>query len=175
MKHVLSAVVVLCCTSAARADLPTACAESFPARLADAQRALRAYEAYQRQYDAAQPAVLWFEANCHFLSELERAARREDDLNAFVCRTKKGRPKSLTAELVAEFQTHAPFTSFLADEFHGPDHQCLEEDRAQRVGLLLRDDASPIERLELMCFGDASERCERARAAIAAARSNAAR
>lgn len=149
---------------------PATCAATFPARLADAKRAVAVYEDHLRRYKAARPAVEWFEANCHFLSELERAVRKERDLNAFVCRTQKGRPKGLTAELVLELQAMPPLGSFLADEWFGVDHRCLDEDSLQRVGLILGPDHGPIERLELLCWDDASERCDKAREAIAAAR-----
>lgn len=159
----------------ALAQAPAAqCASTFPARLADAKQAVAAHEAWLHEHEKARPAVEWFEAHCHFLSELERAVRKLDDPNAFVCDPKaKGRPKQLTAELVLEHSLEPNVGSFQADQHHDLNNRCAELDQAARVGLVFGELELKwlvAHKLEVSCYGDDSERCVQARATIAVAR-----
>jgi hypothetical protein len=163
--NIILLVVALLVTSTAAAQT---CEETFPGRLADAKQAVAQYETHMKAYAEAKPALEWFEAHCRFLEELERVVRKEDDPNAFVCDPKaKGRPKSLTAELVLTFSTLPTVGSY--QERSGDNYRCETDDKAKRISLVLID-PSPLVKLELMCWGDEREKCVKARADIAAAR-----
>lgn len=135
------------------------CAATFPVRLADAQHAVLEHEAFMVEYEKARPAVEWFEAHCRFLNELELAARKVDDPNAFVCDAKaKGRPKNLTAELVMTYATIPSSSSY--QEHWGPDNRCEASDRAARIRLVGLDELDVAGKLRLFCFGRSSEKCK---------------
>lgn len=134
------------------------CAETFPARLVDAQHAVIERDAWLAEYEKAKPAVEWFEAHCRFLDELEIVVRKLDDPLSFVCDKKaKGRPKGLTAELVLTYST-VPTVSSYQKQF-GPDNTCAESDRATRLGLVNLDDLTVTGKLELMCFQSERPSC----------------
>jgi hypothetical protein len=146
------------------------CARSFPARLADAKAAVAAHAAHQKRYEAARPAVEWFEAHCRFLTELERAVRQADDPAAFVCDPKApGRPASLNRTIV---QYAVQPTIGQWQKRHGENHLCLEQDRRERIGLVFAA-LTDIERLELLCWDDPRERCVKARETIRKVRAKA--
>jgi len=150
------------------------CASSFRTRLADAKRALAEYAEYRKAYEAARPAVEWWGQHCRFLSELENAIRKNDDPNAFVCDTKKGRPKNLTAELIMQFNTEAPGP----DQHFGYDNdQCREFDRADHgVELVLGgvnaapDFETAANEMLVLCYEDTRPTCVKARESVEAAR-----
>lgn len=150
------------------------CAATFPARLADAKQAVTAFEGYMQSYQKAKPALEWFEAHCHFLSELERTVRKLDDPNAFACDPKaKGRPKDLRAELVLEYSVEPNVGAFQADQHHDLNNRCSELDQAARIGLVFG--AGPLieqvaHRLLVACYDDERPSCVKARESIAAAR-----
>lgn len=149
-----------------------ACAESFPARLADAKQALVQFEAFHQDYQKAKPALEWFEAHCRFLEELERVVRKVNDPNAFVCDTQKGRPKELTAELVLNYSTIPNVGAFQADQHHDLNNRCAERDQAARIGLVFGAGSEldqVAHRLLVACYGDARPACVKARETIAAA------
>lgn len=174
------AVLLLLLISSPAAAQAERCAESFPARVADAKEAVFEYRAYLEQYEKARPAVEWFEAHCRFLTEREIAIRKLDDENAFVCDPKaKGRPKRLTSELVLRFSVLAPISDFQDDAFHGENHRCLERDRAERVGLVFGPRAEGLDRLEqlldeqeVMCWDDPRAPCVKARESMPAKRAS---
>lgn len=153
---------LLALASGARAQ--DRCASSFPARLDDAKRAVVAYADELERFDAARPAVEWFGTHCRFLNALERAARKVDDANAFVCDASK--PAGLTAELVLRYTVEPSVGSFQLE--HGANHRCLESDRAARVALVFVR-PSPLEQLAILCWDSGTPRCVAARAAAARA------
>jgi hypothetical protein len=156
-------LVLLAAAGTARAQ--DSCAASFPARLADAKLALVAWADAIEAFDAARPRVEWFEAHCRFLSPLERAVRKLDDANAFVCDARK--PAGLTADLVIRYSV-APSVGVYQAE-HGENHRCQVADRAARIGLVFVE-PSLLERLAVLCWDNDTPRCVTARAAIDAAR-----
>lgn len=171
---VLVAVHLVAGLARAQAPAPDVCAESFPARLADAKQAVASFETFQRRYAEARPALEWFEAHCHFLEELDRVVRKVDDPNAFVCDPKaKGRPKNLTAELVLEFSVQPNVGAFQADQHHDLNNRCSERDQAARIGLVFgagSEKDQVFHRLLVICYGDERPACVKARETIAAAR-----
>lgn len=149
------------------------CAETYPARLADAKQAVARFETYQRRYAEARPALEWFQAHCRFLDELERVVRKLDDPNAFVCEQAKGRPKNLSAQLVIEFSVDPDVGSFQADQHHDLNNRCSERDAAERIGLVFGAGSELDQvrhRLLVVCYGDDRPACVKAREAIGAAR-----
>jgi hypothetical protein len=169
------AVLVAAILLASSPALADDCAASFPARLADAKRALGERDLYIEQHQAEYRAAAWFADHCRFLSELEITVRKLDDPNTFVCDPKaKGRPKILSAELVANFQFTPNVSQFQGAEFYSPNHACFDQDRTNRVALIGLEALAPIEQLEFLCHADESEKCVRARESIAALRARAA-
>jgi len=169
MKYTLVLLVLSIVPVVAQAD---ECSETFPARVADAKQAIVRFEAFSKDYEQARPALEWFEAHCRFLGELERVVRKLDDPNAFVCNPKaKGRPKSLTAELVMTYSVAPDVGSFQSDAFHDLNNRCLELDQAARVGLVfgaISEKERLAQRLEVACYGDDRPECVKALEAIAA-------
>lgn len=146
-----AAVALLFAANTASADDDASCAASFPARLVDAQHAVIERDEFLVEYGKARPAVEWFEANCRFLNELEIAARKVDEPLAFVCDPKaKGRPKSLTAELVQAYSTIPTVSSY--QNRYGEDNRCEASDRATRIPLVELDDLDVAGKLTLFCF-----------------------
>jgi|GEM_PF-6081810 len=168
-------VVAACALGAvrARADgLGDECARSFPERLEDARRALLQWSDWTDEAKAAQPKIEWFEGHCRFLDELERVKRKADDPNAFVCDKSKapGSPRAIR-DLVLKYQVAPTVGTF--QKRHGDNYTCEERDKAERIPLTFGADPGPARQLEVFCYGDKSERCERARAAQAAAKATA--
>lgn len=163
---ILAALIVLPVSAAA--DPPKSCAESFGERLADAKRALAELGLLEAEAAKHAPTVAWFEAHCRFLTDLERVERHVDDEAAFVCDPKaKGRPASLTADVVLRYATLPSVGSYQAH--HGENGRCYDDDKAARTPLLFGE-LTALQRLEVLCYGDESVRCVKARASIAAAR-----
>lgn len=151
------------------------CDTTFPARLADAKRALVEYGAERDAYEKVRPALEWFEANCRFLTELEVAARKLDDANAFVCDPKaQARPKNLTSTLVLQFSVEPTVSAFQAERFHGTNHRCRDVDPVSLVFGEAPRRQQLLQQLEVACWGDESAKCVEARATIAAERAKAA-
>ncbi len=144
------------------------CAQSWPARLADAKQAIVAAGRAQADKTAA-TKLAWFDQHCRFLNPLEIAIRKLDDPNSFVCDTQKGRPAGLTSAFVLEHQGLAlgDFQELLAD-----DRICEPFDAAERMSLVMNDsdvDAASVgQRLAVICYGDDRPRCVQGRAALAA-------
>lgn len=167
-------VALVAAPAVAQSPAAAECAATFPARLVDAKQAVTAFEGNMQRYQKAKPALEWFEAHCHFLSELELAVRKLDDPNAFVCDPKaKGRPKGLTAELDLEFSVEPNVGAFQADQHHDLNNRCSELDQAVRIGLVFgsgteRDQVA--HRLLVVCFGDDRPACAKARETIGARR-----
>lgn len=141
------------------------CESTYPARLADAKRAIHEHRMYEIEYARAMP---WFFEHCRMLSSLERAIRKIDDPAAFVCDTKKGRPRELTTRYVA---THsAPLGLAIFMRYAHADDECEAHDLAAgRPSLVIRDEA-PAHLLEVLCWQSSTPRCDRARAVIAKVR-----
>lgn len=142
------------------------CAESFPARLADAKTGLALYNTYMRDFEKARPAIAWFEAHCRFLTDLEVAIRKIDDANAFVCDpSARGKPKGLTSALVLSYSTEPTTMTFQTRQ--GDNHVCAAADeRAGRISLAF----GPLTRMqivELLCYQDERASCVKARETIA--------
>src|SRR4051794_39675383 len=93
----------------ALAEPPAECRASYPERLADAQQAIAQQAGYMAEWERVMP---WFEAHCRPLTDLERAIRKIDDPGAFVCDTKKGRPRELTTAFVAAHSSPADVVLF---------------------------------------------------------------
>jgi hypothetical protein len=164
------AVAILLAASISTPALAEDCQASFAARLADAKRAVIARDAYVEQHQAEYRAATWFTDHCRFLSELEIAIRKLDDPRAFVCEKARGRPKHLSADVVANFGSAPLVSQFQAEDFYGPNHMCMDQDRAHGVALVGLDEMTPIQKLEFLCAGDGSEKCLKARASTEAAR-----
>jgi hypothetical protein len=149
------------------------CAETFPARLADAKGALREYAVHEAEFQKARPALEWFDAHCRFLSELEIAIRKLDEINPFVCEPKaKGRPKGLTSELVLTFSAPPSVGTFQDAKAFGENHRCAARDPVSLVfGEVSIDEM--LHRMEVLCWDDTREKCIKARETIAAERAKA--
>ncbi|HEX7476324.1 MAG TPA: hypothetical protein VF331_00815 [Polyangiales bacterium] len=157
--------------AARAAELADQCRASFPDRLADARQALAAFDAAQQAYKAAANAAEWFGVHCRFLSELEIAIRKLDDPNSFVCDTRVGRPKRLTAEIVSDGQAEPVLRAY--QDRANDDDACAALDAAERMSLVEPEQgalARTAFRIELLCYGDERPSCVKARAAIAAKR-----
>lgn len=169
MRYLALAVALAVTSPSAAQGLEAECATSFPARLQDAKQALAQWADDHEAYVEARPLVEYFELHCHFLTERERAARKVDDENAFVCDAPK--PKGLTPELVLRYSVEPSIG--LYQTHAAANNQCLELDRAARIGLVFtgaEDLADVGHRLLALCYGDDRPRCVTARAAIEAAR-----
>lgn len=169
MRCITLAIALAVVSPAAAQGLEADCSASFPARVQDAKRALEQWNAEHAAYVEARPLAEYFEAHCRFLSALERAARKLDDANAFVC--EGATPKGLTAELVLR---HSVEPSIAVYQAHAAaNNRCLELDRRARVGLVFtgaEDLADVAHRLTVMCYGDERPSCAKAHAALEAAR-----
>ncbi len=164
-----SIAVLLLLLVAASASAEDECATSFAGRLADAQLAVIERDAFIAQYEKVRPALDWFEANCRFLEDIEIVVRKLDDRASFVCDPKaKGRPKNLTAELVLTYSTMPTVGSY--QKHHGQNHRCAESDRAARIPLVVLDDLTVLEKMELMCFQSERPKCAGMAEKIAEAR-----
>lgn len=177
-------IAVLLTASSASAQMPKwqneanaiTCAESFPERLEDAQQAVVRQQKEAAVYDRVMP---WFNEHCRWLTDLEIAIRKIDDANAFVCDTSKGRPKGLTADLVLDHQARETTQAF--QHFFNESLWCEAFDMAERsVTLVMRETYEPSVHTDkevgrrifaievgVMCWHDESEKCSKARAAIA--------
>jgi len=151
------------------------CAESFPERLQDARDAIMRWQQEAAEYERIMP---WWNEHCRWLSDLEIAIRKIDDANAFVCDTKKGRPKGLTADLVLDHQQRPTAQNF--QKHFQPSYLCESFDTAERVSIVMRDSYDPARHttkeqirevvaleVRVMCFQVENEKCTKARAAVA--------
>jgi hypothetical protein len=147
------------------------CAQSFPARLADARQAIVAASKATDEWKRIGAAAKWewFGEHCRFLSELENAIRKNDDPNAFVCDTTKGRPKGLTSKFLMTYPQDPPAVTDY-EERAADDQTCAEYDTAERVALVFASPASSGQRLEVLCFNDDRPACVDARAQFEAAK-----
>jgi hypothetical protein len=169
VKYLSLVIALVVASPAAAQSLEAECASSFPARLQDAKQALAQWDDDHPRYIKARPLVEYFEGHCRFLSDRERAARKLDDANAFVCDAPK--PKGLTAELVLRYSVEPSIGAYQAHA--GANNRCLELDRGTRVALVFTgaEDLDDVaRRLLAMCYGDERPSCERARASLAAAK-----
>ena len=148
------------------------CAQSFPERLQDARDAIERAATEAQEYDKVMP---WWNEHCRWLTDLEIAIRKIDDPNAFVCDTKKGRPKGLTSDFVLDHQQRAtaqPKQKFFASSF-----LCEPFDVAERVSIVMRDSYDPARQttreqkiavltleISVMCFQVETARCAELRA-----------
>jgi len=147
------------------------CAASFPERLADAKRAYSEHVRYEQRYESsgARAKLEWFDAHCRFLSELERAVRKLDDPNAFVCDPKaKGRPKGFTDYMEVAALAPPPYSDLQGNR--SENYACDESDKKHRIGVILQENMTQLEQLELACYQDARPMCVSANEAIAKAR-----
>lgn len=156
------------------------CESSYAERLADARQAVVQWQAYEAERAKALPAVEWFGQHCRWLSEREVAIRALDDADAFVCDTKRGRPKGLTAELVYAYQFRTPLVGFV--RWTASDDACAALDAAAgRAPIALHDETiRPDDRpgrvdfigrvTEVMCWHVESAKCDEMRASVARAR-----
>lgn len=155
----------------ARPSLAESCAATYFERAEEARKAFAQWDAIEKDCATHAKAIEFFGAHCRFLSELEVAVRKLDDPNAFVCDTKKGRPKDLTTAVIARCQTRDSPSAY-QERFHGDNYQCMAEDEQKRVGLVLLADMNPGELLELMCAGQEATKasCAPGLAGVEAAR-----
>jgi len=175
MKSII-AIFVLFVVSVAHAEGPAPmsprekfaaeCAESYPARLADAKTGLAQYDSYMIEYRKAQPAVEWFALHCRFLTELEIAIRQVDDPNAFVCDpSARGKPKGLTSELILNYSTEPTTTTFFTRQ--GDNNLCERADRQAGRMVLTFGPLSKVEFIEALCYQDEGPSCLKVRETIA--------
>lgn len=185
MTRIAAFIIVLLCSLHASAEPPyseyqanaVTCAESFAERLQDARDAVIAKQEYDKVYYRIRP---WFEAHCRWLTDLEIAIRKIDESPSFVCDTKKGRPKGLTAEVAVEHQDWLNIATF--QKHARSDDVCAPYDKVERVSLVLRTSYVEEERerpeakrddlarlVAVMCWQVESEQCSKAWAGLAAA------
>lgn len=180
MKRAIVLAVLLACSVAARADAPPlikwqneataeTCAATFPERLADFRQGIVQHQQYMTVHDRIMP---WWTEHCRWLTDREIAIRQIDDPNAFVCDTQKGRPKGLTSEMVLDYQSPQDAAIFI--DYSDEDRWCEAFDvAAGRVSLRLGQWESPAEQARIiltgMCWQVTSAKCDKARAALAAA------
>lgn len=167
MKYLIPSLLAVSVSTPALAQ---DCHATYAARLADAKRAVVARDAYVDEHRAEYVAAAWFQLHCRFLTDLEITVRKLDDPNAFVCEKAKGKPKNLTAGLVANFGSTPLVSEFQNQAFFGPNHACMEQDSTQGAALVGLDEMTPIQKLEFLCLGNGSETCTKARVSIEAAR-----
>jgi hypothetical protein len=160
------------------------CAASFDDRLTETAQAIPAARKHHAEYRRVMP---WFYANCRILTELERAVRKLDDENAFVCKPAKGRPKELTQQFVDD---HLDDNTILDFQDHASeDMSCSGRDVAARgLSLDMRDVVAGLDEgatpeqsaiaghhmMAIFCTvqtSDTSDQCVKLRAEIAAAAS----
>lgn len=175
MRLLAIAAITLLAATTANADPPKwqneanadTCSESFPARLADFRQSVVAQQRYMREYERVMP---WFDEHCRWLSELEIAIRKIDDPAAFVCDTRKGRPKGLTSEFALDHQGPRTVENFVDDA--AANTWCHLYDAASAVTLNLGYAEPPINEprviMEAMCWHVEGAKCDRVRAALAA-------
>jgi hypothetical protein len=184
MRHLIPLAILFVASVAAAAPPEYAneanavtCAESFPERLQDARDAVIRGQEEAAEYDRIMP---WWNEHCRWLTDIEIAIRKLDDPNAFVCDTKKGRPKGLTSDLVLDHQGRARAQSY--QKFFQSSLLCNAFDTAERVSIVMYDSYDPTRHktsaeyyeltaleVSVMCFQVESEKCTKARAAVAAA------
>jgi len=177
MKHMMILAAVLLVVARAGAEPPkwqneataATCAESFPERLADFREGVVAQQRYMAEYNRVIP---WFQEHCRWLSTREIAIRKLDDPAAFVCDTRRGRPKELSSEFALSHDSPRDIATFI--EHSEVNRWCGPFDRASRISLELAQAEQPeVEArivLEVMCWHVESPKCDRARAALAGAR-----
>lgn len=146
--------------------LEAECEASYPERLADAKNGLALYRNFLAEYEKVKPVVEWFEAHCRFLNELELAARRLDDPNAYVCDpSARGKPGSLTANMILTYSVLPSETSFQTRQ--SDNHYCSAVDtRAGRMSLTFGE-LTDLEIIEILCYQDDRPSCLKARETIA--------
>lgn len=167
-------IAMLASTSTALAEVPRwsneanaeTCAASFPERLADFRQAIPAFEEYRADYDRVMP---WFYEHCRWLTDLEIAIRKIDDAAAFVCDTRKGRPRGLTAEFALD-HSYPVNSPVLFVEHREPNDWCSAFDAQDRVSLAMSQFDAPLNTLRIvvegMCWRVESKRCAQQRAAL---------
>jgi len=152
----------------AQADAAT-CAASYPERIAGVKQAIIEWDAYTKERSKHLKALDFFDAHCRFLTELEVAIRKLNDPNTIVCKTEKGRPKDVTAEVITGYHLAASPQSFV--EEHGfENHRCAAYDAAERLALVLPEDLNIGEQQELLCWGRDTPSCASSLAALEVAR-----
>lgn len=155
---------------------PQACAATYELRLQDARQGIEARDRYIAERTKLLPMFEWFREHCRYLTPLEIAIRKLDDENAFVCDTKKGRPKELTPEIVGEYADPASGIAFV--EHYRTNSLCEALDVAAGRPSLVTFGAEPSDPLEkrqraslrdidILCWKVESEKCTKLRAAVA--------
>ncbi len=137
------------------------CAASFPARLDDARQAVIQFRQFTQGYSRSMP---WFNEHCRLLEDAERIARHEDDPFAFVCDTRRGRPRELTTRYVAQYAGAIPTIAVLIHS-SAETRACVPFDGRDRIPLLPESiENSVTMQLLVLCWGrDDNANCEGSR------------